>query len=84
MECLRWKREALEVEVRLADQRRSKILEAIEASREDDDVDDEGDEEEFQTADEKVRSAFKNLIHRLKTNPFVIDQQVNDFQTFHL
>jgi hypothetical protein len=62
------------VEARLADQRRSKILEAIEAAKED------SEEEvlplEFQTADEKVRSAFKNLICRLKTNPFVIEGQV--------
>ncbi len=33
MECLRWKREALEVEARLSEQRRLKILEAIQATR---------------------------------------------------
>ena len=71
LECLRWKREALEVEARLADHRRLKILEAMEAAEqvEDDDekVDEGGaDESGQQVADEKVRSAFKNLVSRLR------------------
>ena len=60
----------------MADQRRLKILEAMEAAEgvEDDDVDneeedvDEGraDERRQQVADERVRSAFKNLVSRLR------------------
>ena len=76
IECLRWKREALEVESRLADQRRQKIAEALEATRTDEQSEDEKQVnlDYKSSADEKVRSAFKNLISKLKNNPPIFDQ----------
>ena len=66
----------------MADQRRQKIVEALEASHQDeleseDEQSDEVDEQDYRSADEKVRSAFKSLISKLKSNPLNFEQVNN-------
>ena len=71
------------MESRLADHRRQKIVEALEATRQEEveqseDESDKPGDLDYKSADEKVRSAFKNLISKLKSNPLNFDQ-VNNY-----
>jgi len=79
LECLRWKREALQVEERLADQRRRKIMEASRGVEEEAEENSEAVQQEL--ADERVRSAFKNLVSRLKQSA---QQEEPDVRLFNL
>ena len=75
------------MESRLADHRRQKIVEALEATRQEEgeqsedeqsnESDKPADDLDYKSADEKVRSAFKNLISKLKSNPLNFEQVNN-------
>ena len=74
------------MESRLADHRRQKIVEALEATRQEEveqseDESDKPGDLDYKSADEKVRSAFKNLISKLKCNPLNFDQVNNAKRT---
>ena len=76
------------MESRLADHRRQKIVEALEATRQEEveqseDESDKPGDLDYKSADEKVRSAFKNLISKLKSNPLNFDQVNNYYLLFY-